>query len=161
MLRSSAPQSAQSPTRLPVAPSYVPRPRLHPHGNKERPRELRLAATDPDGWLFPAATKSGHIEPSSLSKQHAKAAKVSGVARFELYVLRHTCLTHWAKWMDPFTFHRVAGHADMKTTMRYVHPSDADMDEGIVKAREAQSGHTSGHTQQMTDSVELETAGNQ
>jgi hypothetical protein len=35
------------------------------------------------------------------------------VAPFELYVLRHTCLTRWAKWMDPCTFRRVAGHADM------------------------------------------------
>ncbi len=113
--------------------------------------EMRLTSTDPDGWLFPAPTKSGHIEPSSLVKQHAKALKASGTLRFELYVLRHTCLTRWSKWMDPFTFHRVAGHADMKTTMRYVHPSDADMDEGIVKAREAQRGHTSGHTQQSTD----------
>ena len=41
---------------------------------------------------------------------------------------------------------RIAGHTDMKTTMRYVHPSDADMDEALVKAREAQGGHTSGHT---------------
>lgn len=108
--------------------------------------DMRLATTAPDGWLFSAPTRSGHIEPSSLSKQHAKAIKASGVSPFELYVLRHTCLTRWAKWMDPFTFHRVAGHADMKTTMRYVHPSDADLDEAIVKAREAQGGHTSGHT---------------
>src|ERR1039457_1513683 len=41
---------------------------------------------------------------------------------------------------------RIADHTDMKTTMRYVHPSDADMDEAIVKAREDQGGHTSGHT---------------
>jgi hypothetical protein len=34
----------------------------------------------------------------------------------------------------------------MKTTMRYVHPSDADMDQAIAKAREALGGHTSGHT---------------
>jgi integrase len=108
--------------------------------------EMRLSCTAPDGWLFPALTKSGHIEPSSLAKQHAKALKTSGVAPFELYVFRHTCLTGWAKWMDPFTFHRVAGHADMKTTMRYVHPSDADMDEAIVKAREVKRGHTFGHT---------------
>jgi hypothetical protein len=44
--------------------------------------------------------------------------------------------------MDPFTLHRVAGHADMKTTMRYVHASDADMDEAIVKASEVQGRHT-------------------
>jgi integrase len=116
--------------------------------------EMRVACTAPDGWLFPAKTKSGHIEPSSLRKQHAKALESSGVAPFELYVLRHTCLTRWAKWMDPFTFHRVAGHADMKTTMRYVHPSDADMDEAITKAREVQTGHTSRHTEQMKNSAE-------
>jgi len=34
----------------------------------------------------------------------------------------------------------------MKTTMRYVHPSEADVDQAIAKAREALSGHTSGHT---------------
>ena len=48
------------------------------------------------------------------------------VAPFELYVLRHTCLTRWAKWMDPFTFRRVAGHADIT-------PSDADMGESAEK----------------------------
>jgi hypothetical protein len=56
--------------------------------------------------------------------------------------------------MDPFTFHRVAGHADMKTTMRYVHPSDADMDEAIVKAREVERGHTLGHTGKSSNSDE-------
>jgi integrase len=114
--------------------------------------EMRISCTAPGSWLFPAPTRSGHIEPSSLAKQHAKALKTSGVTPFELYVLRHTCLTRWAKWMDPFTFHRVAGHADMKTTMRYVHPSDADMDEAIMKAREVERGHTSGHTMESRDS---------
>src|SRR5258707_6040104 len=105
--------------------------------------DMRLSGVNDGPWLFPSRTKSGHIEPSSLRKQHAKALAASGVAPFELYVLRHTCLTRWAKWMDPFTFHRVAGHTDMKTTMRYVHPSDADMDQAIAKARKALGGHTS------------------
>jgi integrase len=96
-------------------------------------------------WLFPSETKSGHIEPSTLRKQHAKALRNSSVAPFEFYTLRHTCLTRWAKWMDPYTLHKVAGHTDMKTTMRYVHPSDADMDEAIVKAR---GGHSFGHSTQ-------------
>jgi integrase len=108
--------------------------------------DMRISRVDGNGWLFPACTKSGHIEASTLRKQHLKVLKASGIAPFELYALRHTCLTRWAKWMDPFTFHRVAGHADMKTTMRYVHPSDADMDEAITSARKAQSRHTSGHT---------------
>jgi integrase len=115
--------------------------------------DMRLSQIDANLWVFPARTKSGHIEASTLRKQHAKALKASGVTRFELYVLRHTCLTRWAKWMDPFTFHRVAGHADMKTTMRYVHPSDADMDEATVKARDAHHGHTSGHTGKTASST--------
>jgi integrase len=110
--------------------------------------DMRLSGAGREQWLFLAETKSGHIEASSLRKQHAKALKASNVASFELYTLRHTCLTRWAKWMDPFTFHRVAGHTDMKTTMRYVHPSDADMDEAIVKAREAQGRHSFRHSEE-------------
>jgi hypothetical protein len=41
----------------------------------------------------------------------------------------------------------------MKTTMRYVHPSDADMDEATVKARDAHHGHTSGHTGKTASST--------
>ncbi len=44
----------------------------------------------------------------------------------------------------------------MKTTMRYVHPSDADMDEAITKARKEQSRQTSGHTQENGPEVEPE-----
>lgn len=109
--------------------------------------DMRLSGTEQ--WLFPAETRSGHIEASSLRKQHVKALNASHVTPFELYTLRHTCLTRWAKWMDPFTFHRVAGHTDMKTTMRYVHPSDADMDEAIVKARDAQGRHSFGHSEEI------------
>ena len=67
-------------------------------------------------WVFPAPTKSGHIESSSLKKQHAEAVKISGVVAFVLYTFRHTCITRWAKYMDPFTLHVLAGHTDMNTT---------------------------------------------
>ena len=60
-------------------------------------------------WIFPAPTKSGHVEASSLKKQHAAALKASGVAPFVLYTFRHTCITRWAKYMDPFTLHVLAG----------------------------------------------------
>ncbi len=35
--------------------------------------------------------------------------------------------------MDPFTLHVLAGHADMSTTKRYVHPSDADILEAMMR----------------------------
>ncbi|HKA01726.1 MAG TPA: hypothetical protein VKE70_34680 [Candidatus Solibacter sp.] len=45
--------------------------------------------------------------------------------------------------MDPFTLHVLAGHTDMNTTKRYVHPSDADILEAMEKVR---SGHKIGHS---------------
>jgi integrase len=41
---------------------------------------------------------------------------------FELYTLRHTCLTRLAPHMDPWTLAYLAGHRDMNITKRYVHP---------------------------------------
>jgi hypothetical protein len=48
--------------------------------------------------------------------------------------------------MDPFTLHVLAGHTDMNTTKRYVHPSEADVLEAMEKVR---GGHKNGHTPQM------------
>lgn len=104
-------------------------------------------------WVFPASTKSGHIEASSLKKPHAAALKASGVVPFVLYTFRHTCITRWAKYMDPFTLHVLAGHADMNTTKRYVHPSDADILEAMEKVW---SGHKNGHTPEIVVSEDFE-----
>lgn len=94
--------------------------------------EMRRAAATSE-WVFPAPTKSGHIEGSTLKKQHAAALTASGVAPFVLYTFRHTCITRWAKHMDPFTLHVLAGYTDMNTTTRYVHPSEADIREAMEK----------------------------
>jgi hypothetical protein len=63
--------------------------------------DMRLTKSAGSGWAFPAATKSGHIEPSSLKKQHLNAiAEATRILRkatgsedgkfegFELYTLR-------------------------------------------------------------------------
>src|SRR5215831_7476222 len=88
----------------------------------------------------------------SRVNQHAKVLERCKVAPFDLYVMRHTCLTRWAKHMDPFALHKVAGHKDIKTTMRYVHPSDEHIREAISKARSEPTGHTSGHTEETAQS---------
>jgi integrase len=95
---------------------------------------LEMRKTGNDGpWVFPAPTKSGHMEPSTVKKPHVKACKGSkkktdewAVQPFPLYTLRHTCLTRWAPHMDPWTLAHLAGHRDMAITKRYVHPQ-ADM----------------------------------
>ena len=113
---------------------------------------------------LPCPTKSGHIEPSSLKKQHLKAIaeatrilreetkKEDAAARpFELYTLRHTCLTRWAPHMDPWTLAYLAGHRDMNITKRYVHPQEQTIRAAMDRAQAEKSGHTSGHTRQKSD----------
>jgi integrase len=94
-------------------------------------------------WIFPAPTRSGHIEASSIKKQHAASIKACKVQPFVLYTLRHTCLTRWAKYMDPFTLHVLAGHTDMNTTKRYIHPNETDIREAMAKVW---GGHSFGHS---------------
>jgi len=107
--------------------------------------EMRRAAAT-GVWVFPASTRSGHIEKSSLKKQHPKASKLAKVPDFPLYTFRHTCLTRWAAFMDPYTLGYLAGHSDFATTRRYVHPQAHTIMEAIERARSAQGGHKSGHT---------------
>ena len=126
--------------------------------------DMRLTTAPRNGWLFPALTASGHIEPSSLKKQHLKALAESnkavsapdseghGVEPFELYTLRHTCLTRWAPHMDPWTLAYLAGHRDMNITKRYVHPQEHTILNAMEKAREVTTRHTSRHTVQIEES---------
>ncbi len=120
--------------------------------------EMRVSKSSSGAWVFPAATRSGHIEPSSLKKQHAKAISEAtrilreetgdpkrALAGFELYTLRHTCLTRWAPHMDPWTLAYLAGHRDMNITKRYIHPQSQTIRQAMEKAREAKGGHKYGH----------------
>jgi integrase len=95
----------------------------------------KAAATSP--WVFPARTTSGHIEQSSLKKQHPKACKMAGIDYFPLYTFRHTCLTLWSGYMDPYTLAYFAGHSDFATTRRYVHPNLDKGREAMERARAA------------------------
>ena len=58
------------------------------------------------------------MQKSTLKRRHPKACKVE---LFPLYTFRHTCLTRWAAFMDPYTLAYLAGHSDFSTTRRYVH----------------------------------------
>jgi integrase len=88
-----------------------------------------------EGWVWPAPTRSGHVEPSSLRKQHAKTFKTlteeaakrdeKPVRPFVLYSLRHTFLTRLGQsGCDVWTLARIAGHSSITISSRYVHPSE-------------------------------------
>jgi len=107
--------------------------------------DIRKAAST-SRWVFPAPTETGHIGQSSLKKQHANACRIAGIEYFPLYTFRHTCLTLWSACMDPYTLAYFAGHSDFATTRRYVHPNLETGREAMERARVAQGGHNSGHS---------------
>ncbi|MCC6344273.1 MAG: site-specific integrase [Bryobacterales bacterium] len=114
--------------------------------------QMRGRETGADGWVFPAPTRSGHMEPSTVKKQHLRACALAEVGQFPLYTFRHTCLTRWAPHMDPWTLAYLAGHRDMSITKRYVHPQEHTTRAAMEKARGAQTGHKSGHSAEMDNS---------
>ena len=86
-----------------------------------------------EGWVFPSASKCGHLEGGTAKGQHSRAlSKVNmeaeennrpQVTPFEPYCLRHTALTRLAEaGCDAFTLARIAGHSSITVTQRYCHP---------------------------------------
>jgi hypothetical protein len=86
--------------------------------------DMRLSKTAGGKGVFPAPTRSGHMEPSTLKKQHAKAVQqATAILRketgdetaefegFELYTLRHTCLTPWEPTWTHGLWHTSPGTA--------------------------------------------------
>lgn len=99
--------------------------------------ELRWnqAGKPEEGWIWPAQTRSGHVEPSSLRKQHSGTFKriAEGAAKnnqkpvrpFVLYSLRHRFLTRLGQsGCDVWTLARIVGHSSIGISARYVHPSE-------------------------------------
>lgn len=107
-----------------------------------------------EGWVWAASTRSGHLEGSSLKKQHANALKLSGVRPFVLYSLRHTFLTRLGEsGCDAWTLARIAGHSSIAMSTRYVHPSE----DAVLNAMSRLGGHNSGHNEK---GMELTGSGN-
>jgi integrase len=97
----------------------------------------------PTGWVWPAKTKTGHVNHSTFRRPHSAALKLSKVRPFVLYSLRHTFLTRLgASGCDVWTLMRIAGHSSIAISTRYVHPSD----ETVLDAVERLGGHNSGHS---------------
>jgi integrase len=107
-----------------------------------------------EGWLWTAPTRSGHIDHSSLKKQHAKAFRLvnleakknnlAPVTPFVLYSFRHTFLTQLGRsGCDAWTLARIAGHSSIAISSRYVHPSE----DTVRAAFSRLGGHKSGHSE--------------
>jgi len=126
-----------------------------------------LAGSPSEGWAWPAATKSGHFEQSTIKKRLEKnlqrcneveeeakqtrnksGRKAVHVRRFIPYSLRHTFLTRLGEsGCDAWTLAKIAGHSNIAIGARYVHPSEAAMAKAISKM----GGHRIGHSAELTD----------
>jgi len=107
--------------------------------------QWEMAKQPEEGWVWPATTKSGHVEPCSLKRQHRKALRLSKVRPFVLYSFRHTFLTRLGEsGCDTWTLARIAGHSSIAISARYVHPSE----DAVLCSVDRLGGHNSGHTQE-------------
>ncbi len=115
-------------------------------------RRWNAAGKPLEGWLWPAPTISGHIDHSSLKKQHtktfqsankdAKKNNLPPLTPFVLYSFRHTFLTRLGQsGCDAWTLARIAGHSSIAISSRYVHPSE----DAVLSAMANLGGHNSGH----------------
>jgi integrase len=105
------------------------------------------------GWIFPNASREGHLTVDGIAKaQHKKALEESGVAPFPPYTLRHTALTRLgaASGGDVFALARIAGHSSIAITQRYVHPQAETIDRVFAKALYLQESNQEGARKETT-----------
>jgi integrase len=125
-------------------------------------KRWKAAEKPEEGWVFPAPTKSEHVESSSFKKQHAgtftrineevkkenlkaktEEEKIKPLKAWVLYSFRHTFLTRLGEsGCDAWTLARIAGHSNISISQRYVHPSENAVQNAFTRL----SGHNSGHT---------------
>ena len=105
---------------IPRGKSRAARRILHipPDGEVQRILGKRL---DGGLWVFPGKKKGTHL--SKLNGSHNKILAATGL-KFVLYDLRHTFATRMAeRGMDLATLASILGHSNLRSVMRYVHPT--------------------------------------
>jgi integrase len=133
---------------LAARPAYVNVPRgKTPNARRDVPMteralsviRARLAkAKSKGGYLFPLRVGTGSDYShamTDLHHGHESALKASGIKpRFRLYDLRHTYGTRQIEaGTDPLALAKLMGHADLKTTQRYVHLSKRHLAEAQTR----------------------------
>ncbi len=78
------------------------------------------------GALFTtnSGSRLGYHRANQLFKQAAKGIKNTDGTELTLHQLRHTFCTERAGYMDSMVLQKLAGHSDIRTTLRYAKVSD-------------------------------------
>ena len=76
--------------------------------------------TGPNDYVFTNAA-GDRIDGSALRRRYVTVRDLAGAPKLRFHDLRHTAGTLLTRVLDPVTVRDVLGHADLKTTERYLH----------------------------------------
>jgi len=76
--------------------------------------------TSPDDYVF-AGIAGDRLDGSAIRRRYTAARDAAGLPPLRFHDLRHTAGTLLTRVLDPVTVRDVLGHADLKTTERYLH----------------------------------------
>ena len=76
--------------------------------------------TSPDDYVF-AGAAGDRLDGSAIRRRYVAARDAAGLPPLRFHDLRHTAGTLLTRVLDPVTVRDVLGHADLKTTERYLH----------------------------------------
>jgi integrase len=91
----------------------------------------RRTRTDDADLVFPGAL-GGYLDGSALRRRYELALKRAGLRRLRFHDLRHTFGTRMIAVADIVRVKEWMGHADVETTMRYLHYAPRDEDAKLV-----------------------------
>lgn len=80
----------------------------------------RANFTSVDDYVF-AGVAGDRLDPSALRRRYVATRNAAGLPPLRFHDLRHTAGTLLTRVLDPVTGRDVLGHADLKTTERYLH----------------------------------------
>lgn len=82
-------------------------------------------------YVFPGKTPASHL--TKLNGCHNRILEATG-QQFVLYDLRHTFATRMAEAGMPLaTLAAILGHSNLRSIMKYVHPSEADQHAAMLR----------------------------
>ena len=107
--------------------------------------ELKLKSAGSE-YVFLNSRGKPYARHDSLNRAFKHALDNAGIRGLRFHDLRHTAGTRLSEKNIPVqAINKLLGHADIRTTMRYVHPEDSLRDAVEILSNSERNGHTFGH----------------
>lgn len=107
--------------------------------------------TGPDDYVL-CGPAGDRLDPTALRRRYIAARDAAGLPALRFHDLRHTAGTLLARHLDPVTVKDILGHADLKTTERYLHAVRASALSDAVTAAFTSTAGDIGGTRSERDS---------